>query len=163
MADGETQGVISQTNPPRGMFNGRLDDKGRLKLAVDLQKFLNSFADKNLFVTSVDRRTAQIYPMDVWRENEKILDTYNDDPEVAERYGFTAADLGGNSAVDGQGRVLFNPELRRELKMDGQGLRCYAFRGHIEVLTEAVYEQQKSESAPLARQDAWKMKRAGMR
>src|SRR5258708_2534443 len=125
------------------MYNGRLDDKGRLKVPVDLQKHLDSFLDKTLFVTSVDRRTSQIYPMDVWRENEKILDAYLEEPEVAERYSFNANDLGGNSEVDGQGRVLFNPELRRELKMDGQGLRLYATRGHIELMTEAVYEAQK--------------------
>ena len=145
------------------MYNGRLDDKGRLKLPVDLLKYLESFADKTLFITSVDRRTAQVYPMDVWRENEKIIDAYLDDPEAAERYAFNANDLGANAEPDGQGRVLFNPELRRALSMDGQALRLYTTRGHIEVLTELIYEEQKRLAEPLAREDALKMKRAGIK
>ena len=85
--------------------------------------------EKKLFVTSLDRRIAQIYPMEVWRQNEKFFETYRDNPKLAKKVAFNAADLGIEAEMDGQGRITFPPELRRELGMEDQTVRLYAYRG----------------------------------
>ena len=59
---GSTQELLT-VEPPRGMFNGRLDDKGRMKLASALVQYFSALPERKLFVTSLDRRTAQIYPI----------------------------------------------------------------------------------------------------
>ena len=144
------------------MHNGKLDDKGRLKLPVQFQEYLNSFSERRLFVTSIDRTTAQIYPISVWRENERLLKDFRPDPKVAKAVAFNSNDLGADAEMDNQGRVLFNPELRRELDMDGQALRVYTERGRIKVLTEAVYQAQKQVAAKVAIESVEKMEMEGL-
>jgi DNA-binding transcriptional regulator/RsmH inhibitor MraZ len=148
--------------PPRGMYPGRLDDKGRMKVPVDFQQFLSALREKKLFVTSLDRRIAQIYPIAVWRENEKFFETYRDDPRIARNVAFNAADLGAESEMDNQGRILFPPELRRELAIENQAVRLFAYRGRIEVLSEKIYEERKREASQMAADDLAKLESAGL-
>src|SRR5271170_1810807 len=104
--------------PPRGMYDCRLDDKGRLKLPAQYQHFISSLTEKKLFVTSLDRRIVQIYPIMVWRENEKFFESFRDNPQVAEDVAFNANDLGADAEMDSQGRVLFNTALREQLDLE---------------------------------------------
>jgi len=144
------------------MYPGRLDDKGRVKMPAAFQQFFAALREKKLFVTSLDRRIAQIYPMAVWRQNEKFFDTYRDDPAIARKVAFNAADLGAESEMDGQGRILFPPELRRELEIENQPVRLFAYRGRIEVLSEEIYEERKREAAQTAAEDVTKLEAAGL-
>ena len=45
--------------------------------------------------------------MSVWRENEKLLESYTEDPEAAQTVAFNANDLGGKVEIDSQGRIVF--------------------------------------------------------
>jgi len=78
-------------------------------------------------VTSLDRRIAQIYPMSVWRQNELFFENYREDPEVAENVPSTLP-IWGEAEMDAQGRITFNPELRRELSLEGQELHLFAYK-----------------------------------
>jgi MraZ protein len=148
--------------PPRGMYPGRLDDKGRLKLPAAFQQFFAALREKKLFVTSLDRRIAQIYPMEVWRSNEKFFESYRENVRVARNVAFNAADLGAETEMDGQGRVLFSPELRRELGIENQAVRLYGYRGRIEILSEAIYEERKREAAQMTAEDVTLLEAAGL-
>jgi transcriptional regulator MraZ len=159
---GDSGVQLLMVEPPRGMYPGRLDDKGRMKVPVDFQQFLSALREKKLFVTSLDRRIAQIYPIAVWRENEKFFETYRDDPRIARNVAFNAADLGAESEMDSQGRILFPPELRRELGIENQSVRLYAYRGRIEVLSEKIYEERKREASQMASEDLAKLEAAGL-
>ena len=153
---------LLMVEPPRGMYPARLDDKGRCKLPTSFQQFFAALREKKLFVTSLDRRIAQIYPMAVWRENEKFFDSYREDPKILRNVVFNAADLGAESEMDGQGRILFPPELRRELGIENQSVRLFAYRGRIEVLSEPNYEERKREAAQTAAEDVAKLEAAGL-
>ncbi len=149
---------------PRGRYSaGKLDEKGRLKMPTDFQEYLRSLPDKKLFVTSLNRRIAQIYPMDVWRENEKRLESFTADPEAARTVMFNANDLGANAEMDGQGRITFNPELRRELGLENQGVHMYAYRGRIEVMSDAVYQAQRQQHSKDPQASVDVLERAGFR
>lgn len=148
--------------PPRGMYPARLDDKGRVKLPAAFQQFFAALREKKLFVTSLDRRIAQIYPMAAWRENEKFFDSYREDPRIARNVAFNAADLGAESEMDAQGRILFSPELRRELGIENQPVKLFAYKGRIEVLSEKLYEERKREAAQTAADDLAKLEAAGL-
>ncbi len=144
------------------MYPGRLDEKGRVKLPTSFQQYFMALREKKLFVTSLDRRIAQIYPMEVWRQNEKFFETYRDDPKVARNVAFNAADLGSEVEMDNQGRILFSPELRRELGIENQPVHLFAYRGRIEVLSEKIYEERKKEAAMTAADDLSKLEAAGL-
>jgi DNA-binding transcriptional regulator/RsmH inhibitor MraZ len=64
--------------------------------------------------------------------------------------------------MDGQGRVLFSPELRRELGIEGQPVRLFAYRGRIEILSEKIYDERRREAAQMAVEDVSKLEAAGL-
>ena len=65
--------------------------------------------------------------------------------------------------MDGQARVLFSPELRRELGLEDQPVHLYAFGGHIEVLSQTVYEERKRAATVKPVADFTKLRQAGMK
>jgi DNA-binding transcriptional regulator/RsmH inhibitor MraZ len=142
------------------MYPARLDDKGRLKLPVVFQQYFANLREKRLFVTSVDRQTALVYPMQRWREVEAVLDGPEVDPQAARNVAFTAAELGSEAEMDGQGRILFSPELRRELAIENQPVRLRACGGHVEVLSEKIFEEQKQEAKKAPQEDLAKVRAA---
>lgn len=154
--------VQAPNEPPRGRHNAKLDDKGRLKLPVVFQEYLNRFPERKLFVTSIDRSTAQIYPISVWRENERLLKEFKGDPQTAKDVAFNANDLGADVEMDNQGRILINTDLRQELDMEGQTLHLYVEKGRIKVLTEVVYQAERQARAKRAAASAEKMETEGL-
>jgi MraZ protein len=158
----ETEVQLPRNEPPRGMYPSRLDDKGRAKMPAAFQQFISALPEKKLFVTSLDRRIAQIYPMDVWRQNEKFFESYRENPALAKRIAFNAADLGVEAEMDAQGRITFPPELRRELALEDQTIRLYAYKGRIEVLSEKIYEERKREALATDPKDVETLESAGL-
>ena len=128
------------------MYPSRVDEKGRLKLPAPFQAYLNAMPEKKLFVTSLDRRIAKIYPMPYWRENERILKEYRVKPRSAQIIAFNANDLGADADMDSQGRVLLPQELRTELGVENSTVRVMVNNGPIEIYSEAIYRQWKGMS-----------------
>lgn len=152
----------TQVEPPNGMYSARVDDKGRLKLPVCFQEYFGALAEKKLYVTSLDRRTGQIYTAADWRLNKKFLAEYRTSPEKARQTAFNANDLGADSEMDGQGRILLPPEMRRELGIENQTVRLFAERGHIELYSEAVYQETRGEATQSARANRESLERDGL-
>lgn len=144
------------------MYPARLDEKGRLKLPVSFQQFFLALREKQLFVTSLDRRTGSIYPLEVWRETEKSLASKPELAKAAKNIAFTAADLGSLAEMDSQGRILFSPELRRELGIENAPVRIHFTKGRFEVLSDAVYEERKRKAAESAEADIEAAEAAGL-
>lgn len=128
---------------PHGTYPARLDDKGRIKLPVAFQKYMESLPEKKLFVTSLDRSTARIYPIAVWRENQNFIDGFTEEPQAAEDILLLANDLGADTEMDAQGRVLMHPDLRRALNIENSPVKLVPVRGRIDVYGEAEYEERK--------------------
>jgi MraZ protein len=153
----------SQAELPRGRYPGRLDDKGRLKLPAAFAQFFNSLPEKKLYLTSLDRRIAQLYPIGEWRVNEKFFDEFQDDPQAAQNIAFNASDLGADVEMDGQGRITVHPDLRRELGMEGTELHLIAYKGHVQLLTEERYQEQKRQATERTTENLTVLKKAGLR
>lgn len=148
---------------PRGRFNGRLDDKARLKLPTAFAQFFNSLPERKLFLTSLDRHTASLYPIAEWRANEKFFDSYHDNPEAAEMILFNAQDLGGDVEMDSQNRVTVHPDLRRELGLENTELHLIAVKGHVEIMTDARYQETRRRSIEMTAENLNAIKKAGLR
>ena len=144
------------------MYPSRLDDKGRIKMPAAFQQYIAALPEKKLFVTSLDRRIAQIYPIEVWRQNGKFFENYRENPRLAKRIAFNAADLGAEAEMDSQGRITFPPELRRELGMEDQTVRLYAYKGRIEVLSERIYDERKRDAITTEPEDVETLEAAGL-
>ena len=116
-----------------------------------------------MFITSLDTLTARIYPPSLWQANEKLLAEATDDPEAAEDIMFMANDLGADSEVDGQGRVLLPTELRRMLELESQPVWLECTLGGINIYNKAVYEERQKRSRENLGQKLTAFKKKGLR
>ena len=133
--------------PPRGFFSAHVDEKGRLKLPVDVQTFLGAFGDDKLFVTSVDDRIARIYPISVWKGNEKILEQLaTEDPDAADSLAFVSNDYGAEAKIDPQGRLTLPTDLRRAMTLENQEVRLDCSQSAINVYSMTEYETRKRQA-----------------
>ena len=144
------------------MYPAKLDEKGRVKLPAAFQQYFGSLEEKRLFVTSVNRSTAQIYTLEAWRHNEKFFESYRDDPIMAQSVAFLANDLGAEAEMDSQGRITFPPELRRALDLENQPVHLFAFKGHVEVLSDKIYEARRKEAERVTAEAVAKLHMAGL-
>jgi len=159
---GDLVNQLEMIEPPLGMYPGKLDDKGRVKLPAKFQQYLAALREKSLFVTSLDRHIAQIYPIAVWRRNVEFFASHKELAKLSAMVAFNAADLGSEAEMDAQGRVTFSPELRRELKLEGVNLHMYFYKNRIEVLSEEVYGQRKQAAMNLTADDLANLEAAGL-
>jgi MraZ protein len=129
-----------KVDAPRGFFPASVDDRGRLKLPVDFQQFLNGTGDQMLYVTSTDGDIARLYPISLWKENEKYLDELGkEDPAAADSLVFITQHYGAEAKMDTQGRVTLPTELRRELKLEGE-VRVGCVLGAINIYSQEKYQ-----------------------
>jgi MraZ protein len=156
------QGAVP-VEPPRGMYPARLDEKGRLKLPEKFQKYLGDLPERKLFVTSLDRHMATVYPIAIWRENEKLFTSHHENPKAVKRVWFTAQELGSEAEMDAQGRVLFSPELRRELRIENQPVKVLVVNGAIQVMSDELFKKEQAEAAESSENDVETLQRAGLK
>jgi MraZ protein len=159
--DGELDQTL-EIKPPRGVHDATMDDRGRVKVPSVFKEYLDQFPNKKLYVTSLDRRIAQVYPIVYWERIEKFLEN-TAEPGIGERLAFNAADLGTETEMDSQGRVLFSPKLRRELDMENKPVHLFNLFGHIEVLNDTLYETKRRESMADPTGDVAAARKAGMK
>jgi MraZ protein len=145
------------------MYPARLDDKGRLKLPTVFQQYFNTFPESKLFITSLDGRIGQIYSISAWRANEEILEQYTEDPDALQDLLFNAQDLGAEAEMDAQGRVTVNSQLRQELNLQGQELHLFAYKNHVQILTEELYKERRERARPNGRDNLGKLEKAGLK
>jgi len=151
-----------QVDLPLGMYPGRLDERGRLKLPANFLEYFAALKVTRLFVTSLDRRIARLYTIPAWKETENWLVNFRDDPETADNIAFNAADLGALADIDSQGRILFSTDLRRALEIENQPVRLWPNGNKIEVLSDKLYQERRSGASVDASKDLKKLERAGM-
>ena len=132
--------------PPRGMYPSRLDEKGASRCPRRSSSFFPPLPEKKLFVTSLDRRIGQIYPMEAWRQNEKFFEKYRDDPKLGRKVAFIAADLGVEAEMDARAGSRFRPKCGGSWRWKTRPCDCMPIRADIEVLSEKIYEEQKRDS-----------------
>lgn len=124
-----------------------MDAKGRLKLPAVFQQYLTGLGELKVFITSLDGRTARIYPISVWRENEKIFESFNEDPFAAEDISFAAYEVGADGELDSEGRLLVPQELRKRLNLENQPVWLHYHKGRINVYNSQVYQEMQTRAS----------------
>jgi MraZ protein len=132
--------------PPRGFFSARVDEKGRLKLPAAIVQYLSALGEQRVFITTLDRSTARIYPISVWQQTEKMLEEPGEDVDDRDHVAMVAYHFGADSDIDPQGRVLVPTELRRELKFENEQVHLRCFKQRIEVIGNESYQGRLSKA-----------------
>ena len=148
---------------PRSTASVRIDDKGRIKLSAEYQHYFEALPEQDVFVTSLDRSIAEIFPIAKWRLMETFFEE-NESNEEIYLASKNAMRLGAMAKVDGQGRVNIHAELRRALKLDGQELHVEPYRrSRLQIVPETVFnatEELLAKSDPKILNES--MRKAGL-
>jgi DNA-binding transcriptional regulator/RsmH inhibitor MraZ len=126
--------------PPRGAHKCKVDDRGRLKLPAEVHRYFIRLDENVVFVTTLDEKTASIYRLEDWRQNEVILANHPD-AKAAASMKFRADYYGGDCAIDSQGRIPLPDELRQGLSLDNKEVKVMHFKGHLNIYTLAAAEE----------------------
>ncbi len=116
-----------------------------------------------MYLTSLDRRIAQLYPISEWRVNEEFLDSFQDDPQASSNISFNANDLGADVEMDGQSRIVVHPDMRPELGKQGQQMNINANKRNLQIITEERYQEQKRQALENTATNLTVLRRAGLR
>jgi MraZ protein len=139
---GNAVAEVVPVEPPHSIAQARVDDKGRLKLPAEFLEYLKKLSVDKVFITTVDRELARIYPISVWKANENLFANAGDLAELAEDVAYVAKVFGGDSEIDAQGRVLMPAALRRELALESQTVYLDCYNGRINVAGKTVHEER---------------------
>jgi MraZ protein len=102
----------------RGNSQARVDDKGRLKIPAQYKKVLDEESIATFFVTSMDGKSARIYPLDEWRKLEESFKGSSFDQTKA-LLKFKVNRYGNEAEIDSQGRLLMPQVLREKAGLVG--------------------------------------------
>jgi len=149
--------------PPLGIYTSRCDDKGRLRLPKEFEDFVRTFPEQEFFVTTLDGDIGRIYPIAVWMENEKVLAEYSEDPQAAEDIAFMAHYWGAVSTLDGQGRILAPPGLRRKLEIENEKVNLRFYNGAIDIYSEAASERRLQRATESAASNLTALRKRGLK
>ena len=129
---------------PVGIRETRVDDAGRLKLTSDFQEFLNAVGDKEVFVTTADKKAARVYTSSGWVAAEALLNNVRE--QAAKDVYLIMMKYGQMASVDKQGRLLLKQELRELLELENQPAWLLGKQGYIEVFPKGFYETRTAKA-----------------
>jgi len=120
----------------RGNNPAKVDDKGRLKIPSAFKALLDAANVTELYITSIDGRTAQIWPLPEWEKREKLLvEKSNNLDDAVEKYLNLTSYYGQQVEMDSQSRVVLPQKLRDRGKLDAE----------VVVLGKLVYLEVQNE------------------
>jgi MraZ protein len=103
----------------RGNNPAKVDDKGRLKIPSAFKTLLDAANVTQLYITSSDGKSAQIWPLPEWEKQEKLLAARSLDDAVEKYLNWTAY-FGQQVEMDNQSRVVLPQKLREAARLDAE-------------------------------------------
>jgi MraZ protein len=113
----------------RGNHPTRVDEKGRLKLPAQF------------YITSMDGKRAQIYPLKEWEKIEASLAGMSPFDPARKKFLDVTNFYGQMVEMDAQGRVLIPQKLRETAKVTGD-VNVLGVQTILEVVTQETLESQ---------------------
>ena len=129
---------------PRGMRVITVDSKGRMTLPSEFKEYLTRLGDTKVFITTTDLKLIKIFPLSTWEINENFFDTQTEDAVTAAEIKFLANDMGGDSGIDSNGRLLLPQQLRDHFGLENTQVRVECQKGFFKVYTQQFYEEYKA-------------------
>ena len=128
----------------RGNYTARIDPKGRLKIPTAYRRYIEEKHGPanaaNFYVTSLTGESAQLYPLPEWELLEKRLALLPSRDSARVKFLSRTNYFGQEATMDGQGRLLIHPLLRKSAGLIGDVavLGCLEF---LEVWDLERYQQ----------------------
>lgn len=144
----------------RGNYTARIDPKGRLKVPTPFRRLIDEKYGTEFYVTSLTGDNVQIYPLPEWEAIEKRLSLLpSRDPSKIKFLDRTNY-YGQQQTMDGQGRVLIQPLLRRSSEVIGDVV-VLGYLSYLEVW-ELEKFQQRLTANPYTEEDEVAISKLGI-
>ena len=121
-----------------------VDTKGRMTLPAEFKEYLTRLGDTKVFITTTDMKLIKIYPLSTWECNENFFENETQDAMTAAQLQFLANDMGGDSGIDANGRLLLPQQLRDHFGLENTQVRVECQKGFFKVYTAQYYEEYKA-------------------
>jgi len=135
----------------RGSSVAKVDDRGRLKVPAGFRRFIEDRYGRGMFVTSLDGASVRIYPQTVWQEIEQKLAALPTMTPARQKFLNAVNFWGQMTTMDGQGRILIQPELRKAAEVQSD-VRIIGQQTYLDVWNEERFAA-KIASEPLTSED----------
>jgi MraZ protein len=103
----------------RGNHPTRVDEKGRLKLPAEFKRRVDELYGPQFYITSMDGKRAQIYPLKEWEKIEASLAGVSPFDPARKKFLDVTNFYGQMAEMDAQGRLLIPQKLRETAKVAG--------------------------------------------
>ena len=144
----------------RGNYTARMDSKGRLKVPTAFRRYLEEKYGPTVYVTSLTGECVRIFPLPEWESIEQRLALLPSMDPARRKFLDRTNYYGQQADLDGQGRVLIHPLLRKSAGVLGD----VAVLGYLTYLE--VWEQERFErrllSDPYTEEDEAAIARLGI-
>ena len=104
----------------RGNHPTRVDEKGRLKVPVEFKRVIEEKYGAQFYITSLDGKSAQIYPFEEWERIEQKLAGLSTFNPTKKKFLNRVNYWGQMVEMDSQGRLLMPQLLRDSAQIKGE-------------------------------------------
>ncbi len=119
-----------------------VDGSGRLNTPTVAQEYFAAHGVTELFVTTLDERTALIDPLSVWLQHIETMAATPGKAPAAQRLAFLGNRNGSEVKLDKTGRILLPSNLRSKIPMEKQSVFLSFYGGFAKLMTKAVYDAE---------------------
>lgn len=144
----------------RGNYTARIDDKGRLKVPTAFRRHIQETHGAEVYVTSLTGESVRIYPLAEWEGIEQRLALLPSMDPARRKFLDRSNYYGQQTTIDGQGRVLIHPLLRKSAGVMGD-VAVLGYLNYLEVW-ELERFQQRLLSDPYTEEDEAAIARLGI-
>ncbi len=144
----------------RGNYTARIDSKGRLKVPTPFRRHVEEQHGSALYVTSLTGESVRIYPLPEWESIEQRLAMLPSMDPARRKFLDRTNYYGQQAAIDGQGRVLIHPLLRKTAGVIGD-VAVLGYLTYLEVWELETF-QQRLLSDPYTEEDEASIARLGI-
>jgi MraZ protein len=124
----------------RGNHPAKVDEKGRLKLPAAFKQLVDAASVTQVYITSVDGKSAEIWPLPEWEKREQQLVEFSTLDDAVQKYLDLTSYYGQQVEIDSQSRVLLPQILRGSAKLDGE-VTVFGKLIYLEVKNREIFEQ----------------------
>lgn len=124
----------------RGNHPAKVDEKGRLKLPAAFKQLLDAQHVTQFYITSVDGKSAEIWPLPEWEKQEALLAESSTMDDAVAKYLNLTSYYGQQVEIDTQSRVLLPQILRGAARLDAE-VAVMGKINHLEVHNLAMLEE----------------------
>ena len=132
----------------RGSSLASIEETGRFKLPGVFKDLIDAELGEGakFFITSIDGKRAQLFPIKEWEQREAILATLPLSSPVRVKFQQLAAYYGAPAVMDKQGRIQLPPVLRSAANLKGEavvlGMAGKLEPGYLEVMNHEAFKQE---------------------